>query len=245
MPEGLKLRPSPASGREDAHRASWHVRPSTIQAGLDAAWPFTAADVQVLRFAAGDTLVRAGDRLDGIYGLRTGSCKVVLSTAGGDEHIAACRIAGELLGLEALAAGVHEASVEALEPTEVWRLPPERLHVLMAGDPAFAAWLARALAESVAASLRAMLLLGALTAEQRVASCLLDFAARCGRPGPPRHAIVLRMTRAEMGRHLGLSTETVSRAMSRFASLGWIAVDGRCVDLTAPQALQDLLAQSR
>jgi CRP/FNR family transcriptional regulator len=55
---------------------------------------------------------------------------------------------------------------------------------------------------------------------------------------------VLRMTREEIGSHLGLKLETVSRLFSRFAEEGLIEVQGRAIKLCDRIGLQHLLTWS-
>jgi len=61
-----------------------------------------------------------------------------------------------------------------------------------------------------------MLMLGTMRAEQRLASFLLDLADRYAARGYSSSEFGLRMTREEIGCHLGLKLETVSRLFSRF-----------------------------
>jgi CRP/FNR family transcriptional regulator len=50
------------------------------------------------------------------------------------------------------------------------------------------------------------------------------------------------MTRAELGNFLSLQLETVTRALSRLASMGLIEVDGREIRLCDPAALERRVA---
>ena len=61
-----------------------------------------------------------------------------------------------------------------------------------------------------------MLLLGSMRAEERVAAFLLNLTQRLQARGFSSTALVLRMTREEIGSYLGLKLETVSRAFSKF-----------------------------
>ena len=61
-----------------------------------------------------------------------------------------------------------------------------------------------------------MLLLGTMTAEQRVAAFLLNLSTRFKARGYSAAEFVLRMTRDEIGEYLGMKLETVSRMMSKF-----------------------------
>ena len=51
------------------------------------------------------------------------------------------------------------------------------------------------------------------------------------------------MTREEIGSHLGLKLETVSRLFSRFHEEGLIQVQGRAVKLLDPGALKRIVGQ--
>jgi CRP/FNR family transcriptional regulator len=52
---------------------------------------------------------------------------------------------------------------------------------------------------------------------------------------------ILRMTREEIGSHLGLKLETVSRLFSRFDEEGLIAVNGRTIKLIDRIGLKHLI----
>jgi CRP/FNR family transcriptional regulator len=52
------------------------------------------------------------------------------------------------------------------------------------------------------------------------------------------------MTREEIGSHLGLKLETVSRLLSRFAEEGLVDVRGRVIRLLDRLALSQLVATS-
>ena len=91
---------------------------------------------------------------------------------------------------------------------------------------------------------RCMLMLGAMRAEQRLASFLLDLSRRYHERGYSSTEFVLRMTREEIGSFLGLKLETVSRLFSRFNREGLIHMSGRSIRLADPDALRHLLNMS-
>lgn len=199
------------------------------------------AQTRTVRIARGAVLLHGGDRYAGLHIVRAGSCKLVATSLDGAEQIASFRLPGEVIGLEAHASGVHDATVRALEPTTLWHLPPEHVEMMLRHDAGFTQALVHALSLEAARGMRAMLLLATMTAEQRVASFLLDLAARFRVLGAADGALVLRMTRADIGRHLGLSTETVSRVLSRFNALGLARVRGRDVFLRDRAAIERIL----
>ena len=88
-----------------------------------------------------------------------------------------------------------------------------------------------------------MISLGTLSAERRVAAFLFDVAQRHAALGfSPRH-FILRMGRADMGSFLALKHETVTRALSRLAELGYITVQRREVRVLDTAALMRLAGQ--
>ncbi len=216
-------------------------RAAEVLRARELAWRLSTPGASSVRVPRGHVLVRSGARFEGLYVIRSGSCMLVVTSPDGEEHIASFRLPGEVLGFEALASGVHEATVHALEPMTCWRLPAERVDALLRQDPAFAQTLVHALSLEAGRGLAGMLLLGTMTADQRVASFLLDLAERYRQLGFSDSAFELRMTRAEIGRHLGLSTETVSRVLSRFRADDLAIVDGRSVRLPDRAALGRIL----
>jgi CRP/FNR family transcriptional regulator len=87
----------------------------------------------------------------------------------------------------------------------------------------------------------AMLQLGSMRAEERLAAFLINLSQRYSARGYSSPEIVLRMTRAEIGSYLGLKLETVSRLFSRFQQRGLIRVQGRSVKFLDLSALGGLL----
>jgi len=86
-----------------------------------------------------------------------------------------------------------------------------------------------------------MLLLGSMSAEQRLAAFLLSLSRRYQRLGFSANCFVLRMTREEIGSYLGVTLETVSRLMSRFHRAGLIAVQQRDIELNDADGLMELV----
>jgi CRP/FNR family transcriptional regulator len=80
-----------------------------------------------------------------------------------------------------------------------------------------------------------------MRAEQRLATFLLNLSARSVRRGYSSSDFHLRMSREEMGSHLGLKLETVSRLFSQFHDAGLIEVDYRHVRILDVQGLERLM----
>ena len=88
-----------------------------------------------------------------------------------------------------------------------------------------------------------MLLLGSMRAEERLAAFLLNLSQRLKARGFSSSALVLRMTREEIGSYLGLKLETVSRAFSRFQEEKLVSVHNKDVELKDVEALKAMIGQ--
>jgi len=86
-----------------------------------------------------------------------------------------------------------------------------------------------------------MLLLGNMRAEERLAAFLLNLTQRLHARGFSASALVLRMTREEIGSYLGLKLETVSRTFSKFQEDGVLEVRQRHIRVRDQAALQRLV----
>jgi CRP/FNR family transcriptional regulator, anaerobic regulatory protein len=83
-----------------------------------------------------------------------------------------------------------------------------------------------------------LMMLGRMTAEERLASCLLGIARHQVRLGLSECELQLAMSRQDIGDYLGLALETVSRLFSRMQEEGLLSVRGRHVQLHNLERLQ-------
>jgi CRP/FNR family transcriptional regulator len=81
-----------------------------------------------------------------------------------------------------------------------------------------------------------------MSAEERLASCLMSFSRRFARLGNPAVEFKLSMSRQDLGDYLGLALETVSRLLSRFQDDGLINVHGRQIVLRDVDRLRSMAA---
>jgi CRP/FNR family transcriptional regulator, anaerobic regulatory protein len=197
-----------------------------------------------IRLRKGDVLFRAGDRFTALYAIRLGSCKTVMLSDEGNEQLTDYHLAGEIIGVEGMGNEFHGCQAIALEDTEVCTLPFERVERLAREDASFQRRLYRLLSAAITRERTTSLMLGTMRAEQRLAAFLLDLASRYQTRGYSSSEFVLRMTREEIGSHLGLKLETVSRLFSRFDEEGLIQVQGKIVKLVDRIGLQQLMAAS-
>lgn len=185
----------------------------------------------------GETLFRSGDAFNSIYAVRTGSFKTVMVHRDGGEQITGFQIVGESLGLDGVHTGRHNGDAIALEDSTVCIIPFGQLEQMCREVRPMQHHVYQMMSGEIVRESALMLLLGTMTAEQRVAAFLLNLSARFKARGYSAAEFVLRMTRDEIGEYLGMKLETVSRMMSRFQHKGLVAAQGKQIRIVDPEGL--------
>ena len=217
--------------------AEWPLPTTTVPmagltAALDAGWPLIKH-----RLRPRQPLFLAGQDRGALYYVHAGCLKTRVISADGRERVTGFPMRGDILGLEALDLGTYACDAIALDVGEAWELPCRHLDD---APQAMQVYLTRCLARELRRDWSWMLDLSTLSADARVARFLSDLSERLAALGYSAHQVVLRMTRAEIGSFLGLTLETVTRALGRLQARGLVSVDGRALELVDPAALRSL-----
>ena len=197
-----------------------------------------------MRVAKGQTLYRSGGRFTALYAIRLGSFKTVLLADDGCEQVAGYHMPGDILGTDGIGVGLYDSEAIALEDSEVCAISFDRLQKLARDHEAIQQNLHRALAREILRDRKIMMMLGTMSAEQRLAAFLIDLSDRYRARGYSSCEFVLRMTREEIGSYLGLKLETVSRLFSRFQREAVLQVQGRGLKLLDLVTLKKLVTSN-
>ncbi len=193
--------------------------------------------------AARAPLCSEGDAAKLVYTVTAGSLRLFQLLPDGRRQIVGFAFPGDFLGLTS--GGLYNVSAEALEDSRVCQLPRAEFTRLMQVIPDLEH---RVLARTAAELVRAreqMVLLGRKTAGERLATFLLQMAARM-KPARPDMPLRLPMTRADIADYLGLTTETVSRTFTRLRALKLIELPGNDeVRLLRPELLEGIASGKR
>jgi CRP/FNR family transcriptional regulator len=175
----------------------------------------------------GEALYRAGDRFQSIYAVRTGCFKTVLTHRDGQEQVTGFHLQGDALGLDGVLDNRYGSDAIALEDSTVCIIPFDLLELLCREVKAMQHHVHRLMSGEIVRESGLMMLLGTMTAEQRVAAFLLNLSARLKARGYSPASFVLRMSREEIGSYLGLKIETVSRMFSKLQKAGIVDARGK------------------
>ena len=170
---------------------------------------------------------RQGDRSDALYIVRAGSVKLYYVSASGKEQVLVFYMPGEVLGLDALGVDSYDSSALALEYTSLCVIPFSSLQKI----PDSHHFLYKLLSSTVARDHRTIELIARKDAEVKLAIFLLDLSQRFRVRGFSASDFRLSMKRSEIGNHLGLAVETVSRLFTRFQQDGLLQVNKRQISI--------------
>ncbi len=195
---------------------------------------------QHVQFKTGQRVHTLGQPFDALYIVNSGFLKTVLIDELGNEQILSFPMRGDMLGVDGICTKQYASEVVALSDCDLIVLPFKKLTTLgrvhIELEQAMYAVMSRELVrEQVMVGM-----LGALSAEARVARFLVSMSEKFGQMGYSSKLFNLRMTRHEIGSYLGLTLETVSRTLSTFNQIGWISVDQRMIGINDLDALKTL-----
>ncbi len=193
------------------------------------------------RVKQGETLYRHGDPFHFIFAVRSGTFKSSIMLADGREQVSGFHTAGELIGLDGVANGVHASTAIALEDTEICSIPYAPLIDMAEVSAAVQKAVTRLMSREIVREHSLMMLLGSMNAEERIAAFLLSTSQRMEARGYSPSEFHLRMSRADIGSYLGMKLETVSRTLSAFEHKGLLEVDKRHIRIKDCDSLRRTL----
>ncbi len=190
----------------------------------------------------GDTLYRSGDPFDAVYAIRSGFFKSRVTYEDGRDQVTGFSMVGEILGMDGIGQGTHHCDAVALEDSEVCSIPYVRLEEMSREINGLQRHFHRLMSREIVRESGVMMLLGVMRAEERIAAFLLNLSQRLNARGYSPLEFHLRMTREEIGSHLGLQLETVSRAFSKLHKDGLIEVEQKFVRICNIEGLKKIYA---
>jgi CRP/FNR family transcriptional regulator, cyclic AMP receptor protein len=180
-----------------------------------------------IKLTKGNVLYRQGEPGESLMVVLEGRLKVVKTTADAKEVVLAFLGAGDIIGEMAVLDGhPRSAGVVAMEPVEgvnIYRR--DLIHILKRHPDALLGLLA-----AVCRRLRTTISLietYSLQTESRVAAALFRLAQSHGRTSGKELIIEARVTQSDLGNHLGLTRETVSRTLGDLRSMGLLKLQGQ------------------
>jgi CRP/FNR family transcriptional regulator len=212
---------------------------------LERCAPIQALSFPLLRVPAGTPLVLEGAPARQVYLVQSGCLKSVRNGEDGYEQVLDFVVHDEFVGCDGLAGGRHASGAVALQESWVIPLPVGTIRDLSRQLTAFAdRWQAELAGQLGRAHERAWVA-SAVGSEKRLARFLVLSLRRQVAAGGPSDRLELCMDRRDLGSHLGLAHESVSRSFTLLASAGLLQVHNRTVDIVDLDALRAFASSTR
>lgn len=194
-------------------------------------------------FHKNDFVYHTGNQASALYAVRSGCVKTMTENANGEAQIVGFHLAGELFGLDGFFDGTHTCSAQALETSSVCALPLDKLEELCHSISGLQRQMRRIMGKEISADHKLLLLLGKMTAEERLASFLLSFSSRMVERHWKVDEFNLSMPRQDIANYLGMAVETVSRLFAAFQNDKIIKVDRRHITILDMPRLKAIVGE--
>jgi CRP/FNR family transcriptional regulator, nitrogen fixation regulation protein len=172
----------------------------------------------VLSFRSGREVYAEGDRATHWYRVTSGVLRTCKLLPDGRRQIDDFLFEGDIFGLEG--ASDHCFAAEAVTNAAVIGYSRSRFDAMAVEDASLSATLLQLTLKRLDKAHKRLLLLGRKTAEEKLATFLLEMLDRSEQPD----AIELPMSRTDIADYLGLTIETVSRTFSLLRRDGLVAL---------------------
>ena len=195
---------------------------------------------QHVQFKTGQRIHTIGQTFDTLYIVHSGFLKTVLIDEFGNEQVLSFPMKGDLFGVDGIHTRRYASEAVALSNCDLILLPFKKFTALGRSHVELENAMYNVMSRELVREQAMVSMLGALSAEARVARFLVSLSDRFAEMGYSSKLFNLRMTRHEIGSYLGLTLETVSRTLSAFNEIGLITVDQRSIGIKDPDALKTL-----
>jgi CRP/FNR family cyclic AMP-dependent transcriptional regulator len=183
-----------------------------------------ASRAYVRRFAAGQIVFTEGEPSEHLYVVRSGRVRIFVASAHGDELTLTVLTVGDSIGeLSIIDEQPRSASAAAIEATELLTIGADSMRAALTADPALLWTVAGELAATVRRLTGSAGDMVFLDLPRRLAK-LIVAEATAGNDGALR--VELGMSQSGIAARLGVTRQSLNRALTGLARRGWISARG-------------------
>jgi CRP/FNR family cyclic AMP-dependent transcriptional regulator len=183
-----------------------------------------ASRAYVRRFAAGQIVFTEGEPSDHLYVVRSGRVRIFVASAHGDELTLTVLTVGDSIGeLSIIDEQPRSASAAAIEATELLTIGADSMRAALTADPTLLWTVAGELAATVRRLTGSAGDMVFLDLPRRLAK-LIVAEATAGNDGALR--VELGMSQSGIAARLGVTRQSLNRALTGLARRGWISARG-------------------
>ena len=196
------------------------ARPITLDALGMGSYSNPVVSLSEFTYKKGTEIFGEKEPAEFVYQVKIGAVRSYKLLSDGRRQIGAFHLAGDIFGLEN--GSEHRFTAEAIVNTTVRLVKRRSLELVAESDALVSRNLLGMTTNNLQHAEDHMLLLGRKTSLERVAAFLIEMDRRLTAAG----VMALPMSRRDIADYLGLTLETVSRALSRLHELGILGFIG-------------------
>lgn len=187
-------------------------------------------ELKKVNFNTNDVLFSEEEKLNGLYCIRKGTCKVSKMGSNGRDQIIELLSKGTLLGIRSVLNGEKtNLKAVAIVPINACFISKQRFLSVVESKPKLAIYLLELLCNYIKKTDDKILDLGQKSLQQRAAKLLLSLPEYF--EVDIRGFIDVRLRREDMANIIGVATESFIRTLSLFQNEKWIELQGKQIRL--------------
>ncbi|MCS6837626.1 MAG: Crp/Fnr family transcriptional regulator [Bdellovibrionaceae bacterium] len=203
----------------------------------------------VIKLKAGELIFRAGDRVQGIYFLKSGLVKVLRKLLTPKGRMAQDRFLCEILGsrtyfgcVDFFTGSYYQYEAVTLQPSEVVFIEKNTFQTICEKNPSILRELLRQAFHHIKDLETRLDQQYLASVGERIAHVLLDLGERFGESTPQGIVINLKLTRSEFAQLAGTINESLSRHLGELQKEGIIEVQGKKITIRDTKRLEGKLS---
>ena len=182
-----------------------------------------------------------GDSPLWLYVIKSGRVKILKHSRAGKDVVLELLQAGEIFGgVAVLEKRPYPAAAQAMEPTEVLKIPCDSVLVLSERHPSIVKEMALMIGRRLRTAHESIRSLAVEPVELRLAATLVRLADREGKRSGAGVELPYHLTRQTLANMAGTTVETTIRVVGRWIKEGLVAEDGWHLVLKKPEVLREM-----
>ncbi|MDP5229857.1 MAG: Crp/Fnr family transcriptional regulator [Cellulophaga sp.] len=188
----------------------------------------------------GEVIFQEGEKLNGVYCVRSGVSKLSKLSANGKDQIVKLATKGQVLGQRCvISEEVSNLSARAVDDMEVCFIPKDDVVHTLNTNPNFAVEVLRHMAHDLKEADDVIVNMSQKTVKQRVAEAFLYMKNNFGEDS--EGYLTLTLSREDIASVVGTATESCIRIISEFKKKKYIKTSGKQIGILDERALEDMI----
>ncbi|MEE9364159.1 MAG: Crp/Fnr family transcriptional regulator [Cellulophaga sp.] len=198
------------------------------------------SDTKITKFIKkGEAIFEEGEKLNGVYCVRSGISKLSKLSANGKDQIVKLATQGEVLGQRSvIATETANLSAVAVSDMEVCFIPKEQILNTLQKNPNFAVEVLRHMAHDLKEADDVIVNMSQKTVKQRIAEAFIYLKNNFGEDA--EGFLNLTLPREDIANVVGTATESAIRIISEFKKKNLLKTSGKRIGIANEKGLQDL-----